>query len=404
LNLGDPAAAGSGVFTIYGGTIDNSSGADLTLAPASYVWSGSFSFLGTTNLDLGFGTVVIPNGLGSITLNVVSNTLTTHGDIVNNNTRVVKSGNGTWEITGPATGAESLGLLVSAGQVNLHKTSGQAIAGGNSVGLTVQANALVLDENSFQIHSDTAIPMPVVLSGGVWDLNGWNENVDQLSITSGGTLRNGAPTSTSTLTTISGYTAMLSGANCQFDVAAVDGVLNFNGILGGSGSLVKTGLGLLNLNSNNTYTGNTTVSGGILSLVFPCLANASTVTVATNAMLQLNFAATNPVTALVLNGTNQPAGIYNATTDPTYFAGTGSLQVGSSVPTSPTNITFSVSGSTLSLSWPSNYIGWILQTNVINVGVSNDWYNVPGSETNTQLTFPMNNPAISNEFFRLRLP
>ena len=128
------------------------------------------------------------------------------------------------------------------------------------------------------------------------------------------------------------------------------------------------------------------------------------VTVATNAMLQLNFAATNPVTALVLNGTNQPAGIYNATTDPTYFAGTGSLQVGSSVPTSPTNITFSVSGSTLSLSWPSNYIGWILQTNVINVGVSNDWYNVPGSETNTQLTFPMNNPAISNEFFRLRLP
>src|ERR1017187_8974772 len=84
LNLGDPAAAGSGVFTIYGGTIDNSSGADLTLAPASYVWSGSFSFLGTTNLDLGYGTVVIPNGLGSITLNVVSNTLTTHGDIVNN--------------------------------------------------------------------------------------------------------------------------------------------------------------------------------------------------------------------------------------------------------------------------------------------------------------------------------
>jgi autotransporter-associated beta strand protein len=297
-------------------------------------------------------------------------------------------------------------LLVSAGQVNLHKTSGQAIAGGNNVGLTVQANALVLDENSFQIHSDTAIPMPVVLSGGVWDLNGWNENVDQLSISAGGTLRNGAAASTSTLTTISGYTAMLSGANCQFDVTAADGILNFNGILGGSGSLVKIGLGLLNLNSNNTYTGNTTVSAGTLSLAFPCLASASTVTIATNAMLQLNFTGANGVAALVLNGTNQPAGIYNATTTPDYFlaAGTGSLQVGSSVPTSPTNITFSVSGSTLSLSWPSNYVGWILQTNVINVGVSNDWFNVPGSETNTQLTFPMTNPAISNEFFRLRLP
>jgi autotransporter-associated beta strand protein len=195
---------------------------------------------------------------------------------------------------------------------------------------------------------------------------------------------------------------MLSGANCQFDVAAVDGVLNFNGILGGSGSLIKTGLGLLNLNSNNTYTGNTTVSGGTLALAFPCLATASTVTVATNAMLQLNFAETNTVAALVLNGVGKSPGLYNATTDPTYLAGTGSVQVG--VPTSPTNITFSVSGSTLSLSWPSNYVGWILQTNVINVGVSNDWFNVPGSETNTQLTFPMTNPAISNEFFRLRLP
>jgi autotransporter-associated beta strand protein len=184
----------------------------------------------------------------------------------------------------------------------------------------------------------------------------------------------------------------------------VDGVLNFNGILSGSGSLVKTGLGLLNLNSNNTYTGNTTVSGGTLALAFPCLANASTVTVATNAMLQLNFAETNTVAGLVLNGVSRPAGIYDATTDPTYLAGTGSLQVGSSIPTSPTNITFSVSGDTLSLSWPSNYVGWILQTNVINVGVSNDWYNVPGSETNTQLAFPMNNSAISNEFFRLRLP
>jgi autotransporter-associated beta strand protein len=403
LNLGDPSAAGSGVFTIDGGAIDNSSGAEFTLAPASSVWAGNFSFLGSTNLGLS-GTVVIPNGLGNVTVNVVSNNLSTFGDIVNNNTRVTKSGNGTWEIAGSATGAESLGLLVSAGQVNLHKSGGQAIQGGNNVGLTVQTGALVLDENNFQIHSGSVVPLPVVLSGGVWDLNGHNENVDQLSISSSGTLRNSAPASTSSLTTISGYTAQLSGANCQFDVTAVDGILNFNGALGGSGSLVKIGLGVLNLNSNNTYTGDTTVSGGALSLVFPCLANASTVTVATNATLQLNFAETNLVAGLVLNGVSRPAGIYDATTDPTYLAGTGSLQVGSSIPTGPTNITFSVSGNTLSLSWPSNYVGWILQTNVINVGVSNDWFNVPGSETNTQLAFPMTDPAISNEFFRLRHP
>src|ERR1019366_8491549 len=133
----------------------------------------------------------------------------TFGDIVNKKTRGGKSGRGTWGINGPAPGAGGVGFLGSAGPGSLHKTPGKAIAGGNNVGLTVQANALVFDESSFQIHSDTAVPMPVVLSGGVWDLNGHSENVDQLSITSGGTLRNGAPTSTSHLTTISGYTAML---------------------------------------------------------------------------------------------------------------------------------------------------------------------------------------------------
>lgn len=403
LNLGVPNAAGQGVLTITGGAFDNISGVEYTLAASSQAWGGNFSFLGSANLDLQ-GEVVIPNGLSSITVNMVSNILSTYGDIANNNTRVVKTGNGTWEMSGPSGGAQSLGLLVSAGQVNLDKSGGQAIQGGNNVGLTVQAGALVLDENNYQIHSDTAVPIPVVLSGGVWDLNGWNENVDQLSISSGGTLRNGAAASTSTLTTISGYTALLSGANCQFDVPAVDGILNFNGALGGSGSLVKTGLGLLNLNSNNTYTGDTTVSGGTLALVYPCLASASTVTVATNAILELDFAVTNTVAALVLGGTNQPAGIYDATTDPSFLGGTGSLQVGSSIPSSPTNITYSVSGNNLSLSWPSNYVGWILQTNAINVSVSTDWYDVPGSETNTQLTFPMDNPAITNEFFRLRHP
>src|SRR5208337_3826385 len=120
----------------------------------------------TTDLDLGYQNVVIPNGLANITLNVVSNTLTTRGSIVNNNTRVVKSGAGTWEMTGSAA-SQSLGLLVTAGQVNLHMSGGQAITGGNNVGMTVQSNALVLDESSYQIHSATAIPIPVSLAGGI---------------------------------------------------------------------------------------------------------------------------------------------------------------------------------------------------------------------------------------------
>ena len=404
LNLGDTGAAGFGIFTIAGGAIDNISGAAFTMTPASYVWSGSFSFLGTTNLGL-FGNVFVPPGSGSITVNVVSNTLTTFGDITSGNTTVIKSGLGTWKMAGSSSGANNLGLVVSAGQVQMAKASGGQSIGVGTIGLTVQANALAIDENSFQVHSDTlSTPVPVTLSGGVWDLNGWSENVDKLFISNGGTLRNGAAASTSTFTAISGYPATLTGTNCQFDVVAADGNLNFNGIITGSGSLVKTGAGVLNLNSNNTYTGNTTVSGGTLALNFPCLANAAAVTVATNAILQLNFAATNPVAALVLNGSSKAAGIYNATTDPTYLAGTGSLQVGSSIPTNPTNLTFSVSANTLSLSWPSNYVGWILQTNVAGLTVGSGWYDVPGSSTNTQLSVPLTNSTVTSEFFRLRYP
>jgi hypothetical protein len=106
----------------------------------------------------------------------------------------------------------------------------------------------------------------------------------------------------------------------------------------------------------------------------------------------------------VLNGVSQPLGIYNAASTPAYLAGTGSLQVSPTIPTSPTNITFSVSANTLRLAWPSNYRGWVLQTNAINVGVSTDWHDVPGSESTNQLAFPMTNPAVTNEFFRLRLP
>jgi autotransporter-associated beta strand protein len=402
LNFGDPSAAGSGVFTVAGGAIDNVSGADLTLTPASYVWSGSFSVLGTGNLDLGFQTIV--DSSAPLTVNVVSNTFTTEGNLTTGNNIITKTGNGTWVMGGGSTSANQLQLAVNQGEVDFARTSGQSIGLGTS-GLTVRSNALVRDIHGFQVHSDTLItPVPVTLAGGLWDLNGNSENVDKLFISTGGVLRNGASASTSTFTAISGYTAMLTGPNCQFDVTAVDGILNFNGAIGGSGSLVKTGLGLLNLETSNDYTGDTTVSAGTLELAFPSLASASTVTIASNAVLQLDFPSTNVVGALVLNGVSEAAGVYNNASNPAYFTGTGSLLVVPVIPSSPTNITYSVSGSTLSVGWPSSYTGWILQTNAVSLVNSNSWHDVPGSSGTNQLSFPMSSAGITNEFFRLRHP
>jgi hypothetical protein len=68
-----------------------------------------------------------------------------------------------------------------------------------------------------------------------------------------------------------------------------------------------------------------------------------------------------------------------------------------------TNITFSVTGNQLDLSWPSNYTGWLLQSNSASVKTTNAWSSVPGSAgTNTYGV--MISPAQSNVFYRLAHP
>jgi autotransporter-associated beta strand protein len=80
----------------------------------------------------------------------------------------------------------------------------------------------------------------------------------------------------------------------------------------------------------------------------------------------------------------------------------GMLSVVNGTATNPTNITFVVLGNTLTLSWPADHLGWILQsqTNTLNVG---NWFDVAGSSsaTNAVITINPANPAV---FFRLRSP
>jgi len=58
--------------------------------------------------------------------------------------------------------------------------------------------------------------------------------------------------------------ALTLGATTTFDVAA--NVLTVGGDISGSGGLIKTGKGTLDLAGTNTYTGNTTLDGGTLSM------------------------------------------------------------------------------------------------------------------------------------------
>jgi hypothetical protein len=61
----------------------------------------------------------------------------------------------------------------------------------------------------------------------------------------------------------------------------------------------------------------------------------------------------------------------------------------------PTNITASVSGKTLTIAWPTDHLGWILQaqTNGMN---TDQWFDLPGSGNVNSVAMPIDpaNPAV----------
>lgn len=67
----------------------------------------------------------------------------------------------------------------------------------------------------------------------------------------------------------------------------------------------------------------------------------------------------------------------------------------------PTNITASVSSNTLTIAWPADHIGWILQakTNGLSTG---QWFDLPGSDVVNAVVIPRN-PANTSVFYRLRM-
>ena len=74
------------------------------------------------------------------------------------------------------------------------------------------------------------------------------------------------------------------------------------------------------------------------------------------------------------------------------------------VPSTGTYLSASLTASKLTVSWPANYVGWILQTNALDLGNFTAWRDVPGSITNSQMTFPSSDPTTPTEYFRLRHP
>ena len=83
----------------------------------------------------------------------------------------------------------------------------------------------------------------------------------------------------------------------------------------------------------------------------------------------------------------------------------GTLRVLQTVSTTPVNMTNFIAGGRLTLSWPTDHIGWRLQTqtNTATAGLGTNWVDVTGSTTTNLMNFTID-PASNTVFFRMIFP
>ena len=93
------------------------------------------------------------------------------------------------------------------------------------------------------------------------------------------------------------------------------------------------------------------------------------------------------------------------TWDTSTLATDGNVRVQSSgPPATPINFLYSLSANQLTLSWPSNYVGWVLQaqTNSVGIGITTNWVDVAGA-TNTNQVVIATGGTNGSAFYRMIL-
>jgi len=335
------------------------------------------------NPGAGLGVVMAGDNTNG-TVTTVSGTISFNADASSGGHLVGPTTSGRLQLAGPVNlGGFASILAVRLGNVRF-------AGGGTYPEIQVRANTTSLGANN---GIATTAVMDLAGNGSptvptYFDLNGFNQKLAGL--------KNTVTPANLGVVTNSGAPAMLT-----LDLAG--GYFSFGGNLAGNVSLTLDS-GTQVLTGTNTYSGNTTVNGGLLEIATPTLAATSTISVTNGAVLQLDFAGTNRISGLRLNGVNKAPGVYSSTTSSPLLAGPGSLLI-SPVATNPTNITAVVSGGQYVLSWPPSHTGWSLQaqTNSLSTGLSGNWVTVPGSTSVNQVSIPIN-PANGSVFFRLVYP
>jgi autotransporter-associated beta strand protein len=365
LNINNASAIGTGTFTISAGTIDNTSGAAITLSTNNAQnWNGNFTFTGTNPLNLGTGAVPLS---ANRTLTTTANTLTV-GGVISGAFSLTKNGAGTVILTGAntytgittiTTGTLSLGNGGTSGSVS------GIIPNNATAGRIINNAALIINRsNAYTITGNISGSGSVTKSGaGALALSGLNTysglttlSAGTLNINSVSAIGTGTFTiSAGTIDNTSGGAITLSTNNAQNwnadftftgtnplnlgtgavalsanrTLTTTANTLTVGGVIGGAFSLTKNGAGTLTLTGANTYTGITTVSAGTLSIGSGGATGSISSNVTNNATLAFNRSDAYTYTGIIsgngavtklgigtltLTGTNTYTGITNVNT------------------------------------------------------------------------------------------
>lgn len=274
LNINSASALGTGVLTINGGTLGNTSGDAIVNAGNNpQVWNADFAFAGTNDLDLGSGAVTLT---GHRYLTVNGGNLTVRGTIDDgtNTFYFVKQGNGMLTLAGQSTYGSATftraGILrLGADEVLPNTTLWMQNRTGGSTAIVDLAG-----------HVDTISILNLTAATSDAAQNGAGARTEIIDSVGGGRLKLGG-----TVTYYAGFAGEqhgssmisadldLNGATRTFAIEDSDQTTEevvisgrITNSVGATAGMIKTGAGTLNLEGESRIPGTTVVQAGRLNV------------------------------------------------------------------------------------------------------------------------------------------
>lgn len=385
---------GTNVSPSIGGIISDGAGVLSILKNSTSAWtlSGANSYTGTTTVSGGTLRIQNASGLGhtSGATNVTSgqveltNGITVTGESITlagggNNSGALQATSGstaTWAgpvtlgssvriggggggssltLTGPITGANPVFISVAngSGSVTFSAAAGNNTYSGNTS--LIRGTLKLGADNTLPTGTIVDVAQTTAADQSTFDLNGFNQTIGGLQH-SGDTTNGNATVTNSAAGPVKTLTINQAGTSSYGTKS------NSTGVITGNLALIKSGAGSLTLTGANSYTGGTTLSGGVLAASVNSAFGAGDVTVQSTATrlalntgvsnaiadaallaldgggtagtadvgyLDLTSGANETVGNLTLGGIVQPAGTYGSTASlatfqsDEYFSGTG---------------------------------------------------------------------------------